>query len=160
MERDKDLPGYAIGGLAGKLHVTYLRVVCVYVYVYVDVDVGCGPNRGRHAEHPHIMRTCTYTVGWLVSRSVTPGVLPCPCAGGEEKKDFWPVVSKCTAALPEDKPRYLMGVGYPLDLVVCTALGVDMYDCVYPTRTARYAPSHSTSRWRRSRQFASWRLGC
>lgn len=31
-----------------------------------------------------------------------------------------------------------MGVGYPLDLVICTALGVDMYDCVYPTRTARF----------------------
>ena len=31
-----------------------------------------------------------------------------------------------------------MGVGYPLDLVVCSALGVDMYDCVYPTRTARF----------------------
>lgn len=31
-----------------------------------------------------------------------------------------------------------MGVGYPLDIVVCTALGVDMYDCVYPTRTARF----------------------
>ena len=31
-----------------------------------------------------------------------------------------------------------MGVGYPLDLVVCTGLGVDMYDCVYPTRTARF----------------------
>ena len=36
------------------------------------------------------------------------------------------------------QPRYLMGVGYPLDLVVCSALGVDMYDCVYPTRTARF----------------------
>ncbi len=31
-----------------------------------------------------------------------------------------------------------MGVGYPLDLVVCVALGVDMFDCVYPTRTARF----------------------
>lgn len=31
-----------------------------------------------------------------------------------------------------------MGVGYPLDLVICSALGVDMYDCVYPTRTARF----------------------
>lgn len=31
-----------------------------------------------------------------------------------------------------------MGVGFPLDLVVCTALGVDMFDCVYPTRTARF----------------------
>uniref|UniRef100_A0A3N7F2H9 tRNA-guanine(15) transglycosylase-like domain-containing protein n=1 Tax=Populus trichocarpa TaxID=3694 RepID=A0A3N7F2H9_POPTR len=31
-----------------------------------------------------------------------------------------------------------MGVGYPLDIVVCSALGADMYDCVYPTRTARF----------------------
>lgn len=30
------------------------------------------------------------------------------------------------------------GVGYPLDIVVCSALGADMYDCVYPTRTARF----------------------
>ena len=31
-----------------------------------------------------------------------------------------------------------MGVGYPLDLVICSALGADMYDCVYPSRTARF----------------------
>jgi queuine tRNA-ribosyltransferase catalytic subunit len=59
-------------------------------------------------------------------------------AGGEDKDDFWKVVDQCCKALPDDKPRYLMGVGYPLDLVVCTSLGVDMYDCVYPTRTARF----------------------
>ncbi|GAX15619.1 queuine tRNA-ribosyltransferase [Fistulifera solaris] len=59
-------------------------------------------------------------------------------AGGESKDDFWRVVNQCCKALPDDRPRYLMGVGYPLDLVVCTALGVDMYDCVYPTRTARF----------------------
>lgn len=59
-------------------------------------------------------------------------------AGGESKDEFWRVVDQCCKALPDDKPRYLMGVGYPLDLVICTALGVDMYDCVYPTRTARF----------------------
>jgi queuine tRNA-ribosyltransferase len=59
-------------------------------------------------------------------------------AGGESKDEFWRVVDQCCRALPDTKPRYLMGVGYPLDLVVCTALGVDMYDCVYPTRTARF----------------------
>ncbi|KDP41422.1 hypothetical protein JCGZ_15829 [Jatropha curcas] len=59
-------------------------------------------------------------------------------AGGEDKDSFWRVVAQCTAALPEDKPRYVMGVGYPLDIVVCSALGADMYDCVYPTRTARF----------------------
>ena len=36
------------------------------------------------------------------------------------------------------QPRYCMGVGYPVDLVVCSALGVDMFDCVYPCRTARF----------------------
>lgn len=69
---------------------------------------------------------------------VIPGYAIGGLAGGEEKDAFWRVVDQCCRALPDDKPRYLMGVGYPLDLVVCTALGVDMYDCVYPTRTARF----------------------
>lgn len=41
-----------------------------------------------------------------------------------------------TDLLPKSKPIYCMGVGYAEDLVVCSALGVDMYDCVFPTRTA------------------------
>lgn len=40
--------------------------------------------------------------------------------------------------MPENKPRYLMGVGYPIDILLCSCLGVDMFDCVYPTRTARF----------------------
>ncbi len=45
-------------------------------------------------------------------------------------------VDSCTNWLPNDKPRYVMGVGYPEDLVVSVALGADMFDCVWPTRTA------------------------
>lgn len=45
-------------------------------------------------------------------------------------------MDKCTDLLPDDKPRYLMGVGFSEDLVVCVALGIDMFDCVFPTRTA------------------------
>jgi queuine tRNA-ribosyltransferase len=67
-----------------------------------------------------------------------PGYAIGGLAGGEEKSAFCKVVSQCAAALPNDKPRYVMGVGYPLDLVLCTALGADMYDCVYPSRTARF----------------------
>ncbi|KAI8921669.1 tRNA-guanine(15) transglycosylase-like protein [Entophlyctis helioformis] len=59
-------------------------------------------------------------------------------SGGESKDEFWRTVSLCTDLLPQDKPRYCMGVGYAEDLVVCSALGVDMYDCVFPTRTARF----------------------
>src|SRR5437899_13025804 len=39
--------------------------------------------------------------------------------------------------LPEEKPRYLMGVGTPVNLLECIALGIDMFDCVMPTRNAR-----------------------
>ena len=46
------------------------------------------------------------------------------------------MVHLSTGILPEDKPRYLMGVGFAADLVVCSALGIDMFDCVFPTRTA------------------------
>ncbi|TMW59936.1 hypothetical protein Poli38472_005005 [Pythium oligandrum] len=67
-----------------------------------------------------------------------PGYAIGGLAGGESKDDFWKVVAKCAARLPDNKPRYVMGVGYPLDLVVCSALGADMFDCVWPTRTARF----------------------
>jgi queuine tRNA-ribosyltransferase len=59
-------------------------------------------------------------------------------SGGEEKSLFWRMVTLSTDHLPRDKPRYLMGVGFAVDLVVCVALGCDMFDCVYPTRTARF----------------------
>jgi tRNA-guanine transglycosylase len=67
-----------------------------------------------------------------------PGYAIGGLAGGEEKDDFWKVVDVCCENLPKDKPRYLMGVGYPVDLVACVLLGCDMFDCVFPTRTARF----------------------
>ncbi|KAJ0406007.1 hypothetical protein ATCC90586_001353 [Pythium insidiosum] len=73
----------------------------------------------------------------LIARDL-PGYAIGGLAGGESKDDFWRVVAKCAARLPDHKPRYVMGVGYPLDLVVCSALGADMFDCVWPTRTARF----------------------
>eukprot|EP00039_Didymoeca_costata_P022459 m.4573 g.4573 ORF g.4573 m.4573 type:complete len:401 (+) comp3020_c0_seq2:269-1471(+) len=71
-------------------------------------------------------------------RRNTPGYAIGGLSGGESKHEFWKIVKQCAAGLPRDKPRYLMGVGYALDLVVCVALGVDMFDCVFPTRTARF----------------------
>ncbi|XP_001623330.3 queuine tRNA-ribosyltransferase catalytic subunit 1 [Nematostella vectensis] len=68
----------------------------------------------------------------------TPGIAIGGLSGGEEKDQFWRTVTLCTGLLPRNKPRYVMGVGYAVDLVVCCALGADMYDCVYPTRTARF----------------------
>lgn len=56
---------------------------------------------------------------------------------GEPKSETYDV-AECTAALlPQDRPRYLMGVGTPEDLGECVARGIDMFDCVMPTRNAR-----------------------
>jgi queuine tRNA-ribosyltransferase catalytic subunit len=73
----------------------------------------------------------------LIKRDL-PGYAIGGLSGGEAKDDFWKIVNQCTDELPKNKPRYCMGVGYPVDLVVCVALGVDMFDCVYPSRTARF----------------------
>ena len=57
---------------------------------------------------------------------------------GEAKEDMWRVLETLDGALPVDRPRYLMGVGYPDDLLEAVARGCDMFDCVAPTRNARH----------------------
>jgi queuine tRNA-ribosyltransferase len=56
---------------------------------------------------------------------------------GEPKEDMLRIMAHTPQRLPEHKPRYLMGVGTPEDLVEGVAQGVDMFDCVMPTRNAR-----------------------
>ena len=57
---------------------------------------------------------------------------------GESKADMFPAIAATTGVLPADRPRYLMGVGDPLSLVEGVARGIDMFDCVLPTRLARH----------------------
>ena len=56
---------------------------------------------------------------------------------GESKKEMYSIAEMTASLLPIDKPRYLMGVGSPEDLVECVYRGIDMFDCVLPTRVAR-----------------------
>ena len=56
---------------------------------------------------------------------------------GEPKEEMLEVSAACLPLLPENKPRYVMGVGTPEDLVELVGLGADMFDCVLPTRNAR-----------------------
>ncbi|KAL8649476.1 MAG: hypothetical protein Q9226_005565 [Calogaya cf. arnoldii] len=75
----------------------------------------------------------------------TPGIAIGGLSGGEAKDAYCKVVENCTTWLPQNKPRYVMGVGYPEDLVVSVALGADMFDCVWPTRTARFGNAITSS---------------
>jgi queuine tRNA-ribosyltransferase len=80
---------------------------------------------GREASSRHIAGLGF--PGWAIGGLVT----------AEPRRDTWRLVAASTVALPELGPRYLMGVGTPADLVRAVELGVDMFDCVLPTRNAR-----------------------
>jgi queuine tRNA-ribosyltransferase len=56
---------------------------------------------------------------------------------GEKPEAMWEGVQHAAPLLPRDKPRYLMGVGTPEDLLRCSLAGIDLFDCVMPTRVAR-----------------------
>ncbi len=79
--------------------------------------------RRRSAEEVIPYATCGTAIGGL--------------AVGEEKGAMFDMIELLDGILPKDQPRYLMGVGRPTDLVRAVRLGVDMFDCVMPTRNAR-----------------------
>lgn len=56
---------------------------------------------------------------------------------GEPHEEMYAMTALVCGILPKDKPRYLMGVGTPANILECIALGIDMFDCVMPTRNAR-----------------------
>lgn len=68
----------------------------------------------------------------------TPGIAIGGLSVGETKEEMHHMLDVVTPLLPENKPRYLMGVGTPEDLINGVARGVDMFDCVLPTRLARH----------------------
>tara|TARA_Y100000590_G_scaffold415838_1_gene514075 strand:- start:690 stop:1826 length:1137 start_codon:yes stop_codon:yes gene_type:complete len=81
--------------------------------------------RIKSAEQLMKLDACAYAIGGL--------------AVGEPKNEMLDMVEVMDYCLPKDKPRYLMGVGTPVDLIKNIARGVDMFDCVMPTRNARNA---------------------
>ena len=68
----------------------------------------------------------------------TPGIAIGGLSVGETKEEMHTMLDVVTPLLPEDKPRYLMGVGTPEDLINGVLRGVDIFDCVLPTRLARH----------------------
>lgn len=83
--------------------------------------------------YPELRRSCAEAL-----RSYDfPGYAIGGLAVGEPKEATFEILPVCTESLPNEKPRYLMGVGTPRDIVEAVAAGVDLFDCVLPTRNAR-----------------------
>ncbi len=73
-----------------------------------------------------------------------PGVAIGGLSVGESKKDMHAMLEVVNAILPEAKPRYLMGVGSPEDLIQSIMRGIDIFDCVLPTRLARHSAAFTS----------------
>lgn len=58
--------------------------------------------------------------------------------GGESKFDYIDIIDICIHNLPTNKPKYIMGVGYPMDILISSLMGADLFDSVYACRTARF----------------------
>ena len=74
----------------------------------------------------------------IVGAMPFPGLSIGGLSVGEPKEVMWRILSYVTPELPRGKPRHLLGVGSPEDLVIGVGLGMDMFDCVLPTRVARH----------------------
>lgn len=87
---------------------------------------------------------------------------------GESREEMLPALAAALGVLPADKPRYLMGVGDPAGIVEAIALGVDMFDCVLPSRLARHGTLLTTAgrvnlrnaRWAASDEPPDPECGC
>src|SRR3984893_3558815 len=86
------------------------------------------------AFEPELRRLSARTIGAMPFPGLSIGGL----SVGEPKAVMWEMLKYVTPELPRDKPRHLLGVGSPEDLVTGVGLGMDMFDCVLPTRVARH----------------------
>ncbi len=86
------------------------------------------------AFEPELRRESARVIGNMPFQGLSIGGL----SVGEPKAMMWEMLQYVTPELPRDKPRHLLGVGSPEDLVMGVGLGMDMFDCVLPTRVARH----------------------
>lgn len=77
-------------------------------------------------------QSCEYVSSKVASGNAIGGL-----SVGEPEEKLYEFTNLCCENLPQNKPRYLMGVGTPWNILECIALGVDMFDCVMPTRNGR-----------------------
>ncbi|HEX6808162.1 MAG TPA: tRNA guanosine(34) transglycosylase Tgt [Gemmatimonadaceae bacterium] len=104
--------------------------------------------------HAALRREAAHTIRGMAN---WPGYAIGGLSVGESKDDMYAVLDVANDALPRDRPRYLMGVGFPDDLVEGVRRGVDLFDCVAPTRMGRTGTAF-TNYGRVNVRNARWRI--
>jgi queuine tRNA-ribosyltransferase len=134
MQLDECAPGDASRAVA--------EVALTRTMRWAEETVKHWKNRDKQALFP-IVQGVTYpdlrkASAQFCAALPTPGIAIGGLAVGESKADFLKTLEIVTPYLPEKKPHYLMGVGEPMDILNAVARGIDMFDCVIPTRLARH----------------------
>jgi len=88
---------------------------------------------------PDLRRECVESLKAISEKAPRPfdGFAIGGVSVGEPMELAYEIADSCTNLMPQEKPRYLMGVGYPEDLIECIDRGIDMFDCILPTRSGR-----------------------
>jgi queuine tRNA-ribosyltransferase len=138
MQFDHVVPGQAEAALAREASDRSVRWLERALKALAGLDQGPGPQAlfpilqgGIHAD---IRRAAAQAI-----RNIAPfhGYAIGGLSVGEPKPQMYAMIEVAHEVLPEDKPRYLMGVGFPEDLIEGVTRGVDLFDCVAPTRNGR-----------------------
>lgn len=115
---DNALFGIIQGGMYSHLRREYIERVCEI-------------RSSSHSDGSALQPFNAYSIGGL--------------SVGEPISQMYEITEHCAETMPTDKPRYLMGVGTPQNLVTCVGLGIDMFDCIMPTRAARHGTIYTSS---------------
>lgn len=89
----------------------------------------------------------------FVNKTNAPALAIGGVSVGESKENIYEIASFCSALLDDKRPRYLMGIGYPEDIAQVISRGIDMFDCVLPTRLARHGTVWVKSNKRTSKKI-------
>ena len=124
----------------------YARKSMQLTHSWLDMGLerfhGTEPLYGHHQSFFPIVQGSTYkelrreSAEFVASRNAEGNAIG-GLSVGEPAEEMYAMLEVVNGILPEDKPRYLMGVGTPVNILEAIALGVDMFDCVMPTRNGR-----------------------
>ena len=116
------------------LTLSWARRVKDYLgVIQIDEDAPSFFGIVQGSVYPDMRRSCAERLVELDFAGYAIGGL----SVGEPKEAMWEVLDAVVPLLPDDKPKYLMGVGTPEDIVLAVERGIDMFDCVLPTRNGR-----------------------
>lgn len=126
----------------GDADINYIKTAVDRTHMWLDASITAWTNRDTQALFGIVQGATNKELREMSAKYINSKDLPGNAIGGvsvgESRDKVWKAVEWSIPYLDENKPRYLMGVGEPVDIIEAVKRGCDMFDCVLPTRLARH----------------------